>query len=146
MEQPHPGQLCAKLRFLCSSRRQSLPTLSKGSGAHGLCLSPWSLPQRVTGSSRRSALSMTPVKRCRCGVSCQFKFHLLLQTPFVWNIAEFWTWVSYSYLNVTMRTRLISFQRRNPYRHSFTAISSTTLNFVGYILQSRFCLWYRQLL
>lgn len=44
VEQSRSDPLCAKLGFLCSSRHQSLPTLSKVSGAHGLCLSPWSLP------------------------------------------------------------------------------------------------------
>lgn len=39
-------------------------------------------------SCRCPDLSMVLGKRPRCAMNCQFKLHLLLQTPLVWNVAD----------------------------------------------------------
>lgn len=99
-------------------------------------------PRRVTDAD---VLNMATEKRHRCPMNCQSKLHILLQTPFVWNIADFWRWIKCSYLTVTMRTWLVDYKRNSPYWHSSFAVSSMTLEIVEYMLQSQLWLWYRQL-
>lgn len=61
-----------------------------------------------------AVLSMAPEKRQRCRMNCQSKLHILLQTPFVWNIDDFWRWIKFSYLAVTTRAWLGKHKRSSP--------------------------------
>lgn len=112
--------------------------------------STWPLPVPMEPPPEGSltaadVLNIAPEKRHRCPMNYQSKLHILLQTPFVWNIADFWRWIKYSYLSVTMRTWLVDCKRNSPYWHSSFAVSSITLEIVECMLQSQLWLWYRQL-